>query len=53
VRVTGGCVLVGITQALVLERMVAADERETGRRYFRTAGSRILRGTRLGYTGGG
>jgi hypothetical protein len=53
VRVTGGCVLVGITQSLVLERMVAAEERETGRRYFRTAGSRILRGTRLGYTGGG
>jgi hypothetical protein len=52
VRVAGGCVLVGITQAFVLERMVAANERETGRTYFRVAGSRILRGTRLGYTGG-
>ena len=51
VRVTAGCVLVGITQALMLERMVAADERETARTYFRIAGSRILRGTRLGYTG--
>jgi hypothetical protein len=52
VRVTGGCVLVGLTQALVLERIVAADEHETGRRYFRIAGSRILRGTRLGHIGG-
>src|SRR5436305_1392679 len=51
VRVTAGCVLVGITQALMLERMVAADERETARTYFRIASSRILRGTRLGYTG--
>ena len=49
VRVTGGCALVGLAQALVLERIVAADEDETGRTYFRIAGSRILRGTRLGY----
>jgi hypothetical protein len=52
VRVTAGCALVGLTQALVLERIVAADEHETGRRYFRIAGSRILRGTRLGHIGG-
>ncbi len=52
VRVTGGCVLVGLAQALVLERVVAADEHETGRKYFRIAGSRILLGTRLGYIGG-
>jgi hypothetical protein len=52
VRVTGGCVLVGLAQALVLERIVAADEHETGREYFRIAGSRILRGTRLGHIGG-
>jgi hypothetical protein len=52
VRVTGGCVLVGLTQALVLERIVAADEHDTGRTYFRIAGSRILRGTRLGHTRG-
>jgi hypothetical protein len=50
VRVTGGCVLVGLTQAGVLERIVATDEQRTGRTYFRIAGSRILRGTRLGYT---
>ncbi len=52
VRVTGGCVLVGLAQALVLERVVAVDEHETGRKYFRIAGSRILLGTRLGYIGG-
>lgn len=48
-RVTLGCVLVGLAQAVLLERIVAADESRTGRRYFRVAGSRILKGTRLGY----
>lgn len=48
-RVTLGCVLVGLAQAVLLERIVAADEERTGRRYFRVAGSRILRGTKLGY----
>lgn len=48
-RVTAGCVLVGIAQALLLERAVAAEERTSGRRYFRVAGSRILRGTNLGH----
>ena len=52
VRVTVGCGLVGLAQALVLERIVAADEHKTGRKYFRIAGSRILRGTRLGHIGG-
>ena len=52
VRVTLGCGLVGLAQALVLERVVAAGEHETGRTYFRIAGSRILRGTRLGHIGG-
>jgi hypothetical protein len=51
VRVTGGCVLVGLAQGLVLERIVAADEHETGRTYFRIVGSRVLRGTRLAHTG--
>lgn len=50
-RVTAGCLLVGLAQALLLERIVAADERRSGRAYFRVAGSRILRGTRLGYIG--
>ncbi|MGI8413778.1 MAG: hypothetical protein ACR2LV_09665 [Solirubrobacteraceae bacterium] len=49
VRVTGGCVLVGLTQAVVLERLVAIHEQTTLRTYFRVTGSRILRGTRLGY----
>jgi hypothetical protein len=48
-RVTGGCVLVGLAQLLLLERLVAARERELKRRYYRVPGSRILRGTRLGY----
>lgn len=47
-RVTLGCVLVGLTQAVVLERIVAARERSSGDRYVRLPGSRILRGTRLG-----
>jgi hypothetical protein len=48
-RVTVGCTLVGATQAGVLAAMVGADERRTHRAYFRVKGSRILRGTRLGY----
>ena len=34
-RVTGGCVLVGLAQAIVIERIVAADEARTGRSYVR------------------
>jgi hypothetical protein len=48
-RVTGGCVLVGLAQAILLERMVAAHELALARRYYRIPGSRILRGTLLGY----
>ena len=48
-RVTAGCLLVGLAQAVVMERIVAADEARTGRRYVRLPGSRILRGTKLGY----
>jgi hypothetical protein len=48
-RITGGCTLVGLAQALVLERIVAADEERQGRVYFRRPGSRILRGTKLGF----
>lgn len=51
-RVTLGCLLVGLAQAILLERIVAADERARGRIYFRIRGSRILRGTRLGYRRG-
>ena len=49
-RVTAGCALVGGFQAVVAERMVAADERSTGRRYVRAAGSRLGRGTKLAFT---
>ncbi len=48
-RVTGGCLLVGLFQAVVAERQVAKAEVAEGRIYHRIAGSRILRGTNLGY----
>jgi hypothetical protein len=48
-RVTGGCTLVGLAQAVLIERVVAGDEARRGRTYFRRPGSRILRGTKLGF----
>ena len=48
-RVTGGCTIVGLFQALALERHVARAERVDGRSHHRVPGSRIGRGTRLGY----
>jgi hypothetical protein len=48
-RVTGGCTLVGLAQAVLIERVVAADEDARGRTYFRMPGSRLGRGTKLGY----
>ncbi len=48
-RVTLGCTLVGLAQAVPLARIVAADERVTGRRYLRLPGSRLGRGTKLGW----
>jgi hypothetical protein len=48
-RVTGGCTLVGLAQALLLAHVVHAHERATGRIYVRASGSRILRGTRLAH----
>ncbi len=48
-RVTGGVVLVGLTQALVLARLVGAEEARSGRTFVRRPGSRILRGTKLGF----
>jgi hypothetical protein len=52
-RVTGGCLLVGLAQAVRYERIVAADEGGRGRRYFRIPGSRLIRGTLLGFTRSG
>ena len=48
-RVTGGCALVGLTQAAVMAPIVRSDERRRGRRYVRLPGSRLGRGTRLGW----
>lgn len=50
-RITGGCVLVGLAQALLLERVVAADERRTGRTYVRVPGRSLIGATKLGFFG--
>ncbi len=41
--------LIGLGQAFVLERIVAVNEGQTRRRYFRVEGSRMLGATRIGY----
>jgi len=46
-RVTGGCVLVGLAQAVLLERRVAEAEAAEGTTYYRMPGSRLGRGTKL------
>jgi hypothetical protein len=48
-RITAGCMLVGLAQAFRFERVVAAAELSRGRRYFRVAGSHLWSGTKLGY----
>lgn len=48
-RVTAGCLLVGTFQSVVLGRVLANRQRATGRTYYRIAGSRILKGTKLGH----
>ncbi len=52
-RVTGGCLLVGLAQAVLLARAVAGHEREAGRVYVRAPGSRLFRGTRLAWASSG
>jgi hypothetical protein len=47
-RITGGCLLVGLAQAVRYQRIVAAEERARRRRYLRVPGSRLLV-TRLGF----
>lgn len=47
-RASLGCAVVGLAQAVAIERTVAAGERRTNGRYVRLVGSRIVRGTRLG-----
>jgi hypothetical protein len=48
-RVTFGASLVGLAQAFVLARIVFEEEERSGRTFVRLPGSRILRGTKLGY----
>lgn len=48
-RVTLGCVLVGLVQAVLLARTVVRHERAQARVYVRAPGSRLLRGTRLAW----
>lgn len=48
-RITLGCTLVGLVQALLVERLVASDEARNGRRYVRLPGSRATSGTNLGF----
>ncbi len=48
-RITLGCVLVGLAQALLLERIVASDEARTARSYVRLPGSRAYGATKLGF----
>jgi membrane associated rhomboid family serine protease len=49
-RITLGCMLVGLTQALLLAKLVAADEKRQSRRYLRLPGSRAIGGTKLGFS---
>ncbi|MEA2194567.1 MAG: hypothetical protein QOG42_1001 [Solirubrobacteraceae bacterium] len=48
-RITLGCMLVGLTQAVLVERLVAADEGRNDRSYIRLPGSRATSGTNLGF----
>jgi drug/metabolite transporter (DMT)-like permease len=48
-RITGGCVLVGLAQALRYARVVGDDESSRGRRYIRVKGSHLWSGTKLGW----
>ena len=50
-RVAGGCLLVGLAQALLIERVIAADEARAGRRYVRVPGWSLTGGTKLGFFG--
>ena len=48
-RITLGCMLVGLAQAVLLERLVASDEARNGRSYVRLPGSQATSGTNLGF----
>ena len=48
-RITGGCTLVGLAQALRFGGVVGAEEDKRGGRFVRVKGSRLLGGTNLGW----
>src|SRR3954451_14983920 len=49
-RVTAGCMLVGLAQGLRFAGVVGEDEQNRGRRYIRVKGSHLWSGTKLGWT---
>jgi hypothetical protein len=48
-RITGGCMLVGLAQGLRYAGIVGQDERKRQRRYIRVKGSHLWSGTKLGW----
>jgi hypothetical protein len=48
-RVTGGCMLVGLAQGIRWAGIVEKDEQARGRRYLRVKGSHLWSGTKLGW----
>jgi hypothetical protein len=51
-RITGGCMIVGLAQALRWHGIVAKEERASGRRFLRVKGSQLFKGTKLGWLRG-
>ncbi len=47
-RIGGGCVVVGLAQAVLFERLVAAAERPGAKSFVRVTGSSLFTGTKLG-----
>ena len=47
-RIGGGCLIVGLAQAVLFERLVAREEARRGRRFYRVPGSSLFTGTKLG-----
>ena len=47
-RVGAGCLIVGLAQAVLFERLVAREEMRCGRRFYRVPGSSLFTGTKLG-----
>jgi hypothetical protein len=48
-RITAGCAVVGLTQALRYGGIVGAEEEKRGRRFLRVKGSHLWSGTKLGW----